>query len=65
MLLVDGSRHDWLEGRGPHLTLLGFTDDTTGKCQQRWKSWGSKRLWLVRRKPKDATSAPDAPSRIV
>jgi transposase len=31
MLLVDGSRHDWLEGRGPRLTLLGCTDDATGK----------------------------------
>jgi transposase len=31
MLLVDGSRHDWLEGRGPQLTLLGFTDDATSK----------------------------------
>lgn len=31
MLLTDGSRHDWLEGRGPRLTLLGFIDDATGK----------------------------------
>jgi transposase len=31
MLQTDGSRHDWLEGRGPHLTLLGFIDDATGK----------------------------------
>lgn len=31
MLLVDGSRHDWLESRGPRLTLLGFADDATGK----------------------------------
>jgi len=31
MLQVDGSPHDWLEGRGPHLTLLGFQDDATGK----------------------------------
>jgi transposase len=31
MLLVDASRHDWLEGRGPHLTLLGFVDDATNK----------------------------------
>ena len=31
MLLVDGSRHDWLEGRGPRLTLLGLADDATGK----------------------------------
>ncbi len=31
MLQVDGSPHDWLEGRGPQLTLLGFQDDATGK----------------------------------
>lgn len=31
MLLIDGSRHDWLEGRGPRLTLLGTVDDATGK----------------------------------
>ena len=23
--------HDWLEGRGPRLTVLGFQDDATGK----------------------------------
>jgi hypothetical protein len=26
---VDGSRHDWLEGRGPWLTLVGAIDDAT------------------------------------
>lgn len=26
---VDGSRHDWLEGRGPWLTLAGAIDDAT------------------------------------
>jgi transposase len=31
MLQIDGSPHDWLEGRGPQLTLLGFQDDATGK----------------------------------
>lgn len=31
MLLLDGSPHDWLEGRGPMMTLLGFQDDATGK----------------------------------
>ncbi len=31
MALTDASRHDWLEGRGPVLTLLGFQDDTTGQ----------------------------------
>ncbi|HYP06605.1 MAG TPA: hypothetical protein VER03_10290 [Bryobacteraceae bacterium] len=31
LLQVDGSRHDWLEGRGRHLTLLGGVDDATDK----------------------------------
>ena len=30
LLQVDGSRHDWLEGRGPMLTLIGAIDDATG-----------------------------------
>ena len=28
---TDGSRHDWLEGRGPWLTLIGVIDDATGE----------------------------------
>ena len=31
LLQVDGSRHDWLEGRGPRLTLVGGIDDATGR----------------------------------
>jgi len=31
LLQTDGSRHDWLEGRGPYLTLTGAIDDATGK----------------------------------
>lgn len=31
LLQLDGSRHDWLEGRGPYLTLIGAIDDATGK----------------------------------
>lgn len=31
LLQVDGSRHDWLEERGPHLTLLGAVDDATNQ----------------------------------
>ena len=30
LLQADGSRHDWLEGRGPWLTLVGAIDDATG-----------------------------------
>ena len=29
MALTDASRHDWLQGRGPLLTLIGFQDDAT------------------------------------
>src|ERR1700682_2723777 len=31
MTLTDASRHDWLEGRGPELTLIGFQDDATAQ----------------------------------
>ena len=31
MLLWDGSNHDWLEGRGTKLCLMGAVDDATGK----------------------------------
>jgi len=31
LLQIDGSRHDWLEGRGPELTLIASIDDATGK----------------------------------
>ncbi len=31
LLQTDGSRHDWLEGRGPWLTLVGYIDDATGR----------------------------------
>ncbi len=30
MLQIDASSHDWLQGRGPWLTLLGAKDDATG-----------------------------------
>ena len=30
LLQIDGSRHDWLEGRGPRMTLVGGIDDATG-----------------------------------
>ena len=31
LLQVDGSRHNWLQGRGPYLTLVGAVDDATGR----------------------------------
>ena len=32
MLQIDGSPHDWLEGRGPRMCLVGAIDDATGKA---------------------------------
>src|SRR5260370_1196218 len=31
LVQLDGSPHDWLQGRGPLLTALGMQDDATGK----------------------------------
>lgn len=31
MIQMDGSHHDWLEGRGPKMALMAFIDDATGK----------------------------------
>lgn len=31
LLQADGSPHDWLEGRGPRLTLIAYIDDATGQ----------------------------------
>ncbi|MGA7912785.1 MAG: ISNCY family transposase [Candidatus Dormiibacterota bacterium] len=31
LLQLDASRHDWLEGRGPYLSLVGCIDDATGR----------------------------------
>ena len=50
MLQVDGSAHDWLQGRGPRLCLIGAIDDATGKVlgaffAQAESSWGYLRLF--------------------
>jgi hypothetical protein len=31
MAQMDGSEHDWFEGRGPECVLMGYIDDATGK----------------------------------
>ena len=31
MVQIDGSEHDWFEGRGPKCVLMGYIDDATGK----------------------------------
>jgi hypothetical protein len=32
MVQMDGSHHDWLEGRGPRLVLMGYIDDATSRA---------------------------------
>lgn len=36
MVQVDGSHHDWLEGRGPALVLMGYIDDATSRVFARF-----------------------------
>lgn len=36
MLQMDGSHHDWFEGRGPRCVLLGYIDDATGNVYGRF-----------------------------
>jgi len=50
MLQIDGSPHDWLQGRGPRLCLIGAIDDATSKVVgalfvQAESSWGYFRLF--------------------
>lgn len=44
LLQVDGSKHDWLEGRGPWLTLRATIDDATNEVP-----------WALFRAEEDAT----------
>jgi len=36
MVQMDGSHHDWLEGRGPWLVLMGYIDDATNRIHGRF-----------------------------
>lgn len=36
MVQVDGSHHDWFEGRGPGCVLMGYIDDATGRVFARF-----------------------------
>ena len=46
LVQIDGSRHDWLEGRGPWMSLIGAIDDATGKVL--YALFESKRMqWVI------------------
>ena len=36
MVQMDGSHHDWFEGRGPACVFMGYIDDATGKVYGRF-----------------------------
>ena len=50
MVQADASDHDWLEGRGPRLELVGIIDDATSRVRRgstsrrraghTWTCWG-------------------------
>jgi len=51
MVEIDGSPHDWLEGRGPYLCLVGAIDDATSMVpaaffEEQETSWAYLRLFL-------------------
>jgi transposase len=51
LLQLDGSRHDWLGGRGPWLTLVGAIDDATGQvtaARFRASEDAEGYLWVLR-----------------
>jgi hypothetical protein len=36
LVQIDGSDHDWFEGRGPRCSLLAYIDDATGQLMELW-----------------------------
>jgi len=54
MLQLDASPHDWLQGRGPWLTLVGGKDDATGyvwahfeEAETTWAYLDRSRMWFL------------------
>jgi hypothetical protein len=39
MIQMDGSHHDWFEGRGPKCVLMGYIDDATSKVFARFHEY--------------------------
>jgi hypothetical protein len=39
MVQMDGSHHDWLEGRGPKLVIMGYIDDATNRVYARFYNY--------------------------
>jgi transposase len=53
LVQLDGSFHDWFEGRGPRGCLMDMVDDASGHCEARmgkeetiWAAAGVLRAWI-------------------
>ena len=53
LVQLDGSFHEWFEGRGPRGCLMDMVDDATGTCEARmgkeetiWAAAGVLRAWI-------------------
>ena len=53
LVQLDGSFHDWFEGRGPRGCLMDMVDDAAGHCEARmgkeetiWAAAGVLRVWI-------------------
>src|SRR6202042_2207559 len=53
LVQLDGSFHDWFEGRGPRGCLMNMVDDARGHCEARidkeetiWAAVGVLRAWI-------------------
>lgn len=56
LVQLDGSFHDWFEGRGPQGCLMDMVDDATGQTEARmgkeetiWAAVGVLRAWIEKR----------------
>jgi hypothetical protein len=46
LLKIDGSHHDWLEGRGPKMVMMGYIDDATGRGMQQTFTGASQMILI-------------------
>src|SRR5260370_14733877 len=70
LLQLDGSFHEWLEGRGPRGCLMNLVDDATSAtlcCMSEqetiWAAVGVLRAWMGARQEKEAAEAANKDSR--
>ncbi|MGR3296253.1 MAG: helix-turn-helix domain-containing protein [Candidatus Bathyanammoxibius sp.] len=47
MIQMDGSHHDWLEGRGPELVLMGYLDDANNVLGRFYDYEGTFLPWMA------------------